>query len=90
MNSLGYADIDQENFSAATSIMSTVQQISQSFAVAISAILIQSFIHFGGLSLKNIHSYHYTLLAMSLLTFISIIIFIRLKPGDGEAMIVAQ
>jgi len=45
MNSLYYADIDLESFSAATSIMSTVQQLSQSFGVAVSAMLLQFFMN---------------------------------------------
>jgi EmrB/QacA subfamily drug resistance transporter len=90
MNSLCFADIDQESFSAATSIMSTVQQISQTFGVAISAILVQSFIHFGGLTLANIKTIQYTLVVMGFLTLISIVIFLRLKPSDGQVMLTAN
>lgn len=40
MNSLAYANITEKDLSAATSIMSTIQQLSQSFGLAVSAILV--------------------------------------------------
>lgn len=42
LNSLAYADIPHEELSSATSLIGTSQQISQSFGVAMSAILIHS------------------------------------------------
>lgn len=40
MNSLAYANINTEELSAATSIMSTIQQLAQSFGVAFAAALV--------------------------------------------------
>jgi EmrB/QacA subfamily drug resistance transporter len=88
MNSLCYADIDQENFSAATSIMSTVQQLSQSFGVAVSAIGIQFFMnYFSEASEITVNILRHVFMVMGVITLLSIAIFIRLKSGDGQAMI---
>ncbi len=84
MNSLSYAEISSDDMSAATSIVSTTQQLSQSFSVAICALLLRFYAP--NLQLST-HVFHQTFFAMGFLTFISILIFLRLKPGDGEQMI---
>lgn len=88
MNSLAYAEVDQGHLSGATSIMSTMQQLSQSFGVAICALLIQFFtLTASGPSLITLNALHDTLIVMAIFTIASIIIFIRLKPADGLEMI---
>lgn len=87
MNSLAYANVDAEEMSAATSIVSTTQQLAQSFGVAAAALLIRisaSLSHDPALSIR---SFHLTFIAMSLLTFASIVIFIQLKKEDGHELI---
>jgi MFS family permease len=85
MNSLAFADIDQENLSAATSVMGTLQQLAQSFGVAVAALCLRIFSDdFANL---NIADFHYTFIAMGVLTLFSTLIFIRLKPEDGSAML---
>lgn len=88
MNSLAYADIEKKDLSSATSIMSTVQQLSQSFGVALAAI----FINFFSLESKENFGlttpvFHYTFFALGIITFFSIVIFIRLKSTDGHELI---
>lgn len=87
MNSLAYADVAQENLGAATSVMSTMQQLAQSFGVAVSALLIRFFspISPSGF-LLNTTVLHHTFIAMGIITFFSTLIFIQLKPEDGEQM----
>lgn len=85
MNSLAYADIEPENLSAATSIISTLQQIAQSFGVAVSALLIRYYS--SSVSQLSISDFHNTFFAMGILTLFSICIFLRLRPGDGKQMI---
>ncbi len=87
MNSLAYAEITQEDMSAATSIMSTVQQLAQSFGVAVAAIIISYFSH--GLHVLTIKAFHQTFVVMGILTLLSGIIFIHLKKEDGEELIKA-
>jgi len=84
MNSLAYAEILPENLSALTSIMSTIQQISQSFGVALSAFLIYFFSKNNQLTPTV---FHYTFLVLGCITLCSIFIFMRLKLTDGDQMI---
>lgn len=85
MNSLSYADIAPENLSSATSVMSTLQQIAQSFGVAAAALCLRVFsANFADLSVAV---FHYTFFAMGLLTLFSTVIFIQLSPADGNQMI---
>ena len=88
VNSLAYADLSPDDFSAANSIMSTLQQIAQSFGVAIGALLIHLFVAMdssaGLLSTKVFHS---TFIALGLLTMLSGSIFVPLKKDDGQQML---
>jgi EmrB/QacA subfamily drug resistance transporter len=88
MNSMAYADIEQHHLSAATSITSTMQQISQSFGVAICAILIQFFMFdYNGHSPVTIEALRDTFIVMGILTILSIVIFFNLQPSDGQEML---
>jgi EmrB/QacA subfamily drug resistance transporter len=84
MNSLAYANVNENDMSAATSIMSTIQQLAQSFGVAVSAILISLFSSHHILSLQIFHE---TFFMLGLLTLLSGIIFLSLKKEDGEELI---
>jgi EmrB/QacA subfamily drug resistance transporter len=88
MNSLGYADVAPEDLSAATSMMSTLQQLAQSFGVAVSALFIRLFsqIFSDNLILTPL-IFHYTFFAIGFFTILSSLIFIKLKKTDGEQMI---
>lgn len=89
MNSLAYARIDDHDISAATSIMTTTQQLSQSFGVALAALLITLFTHSNSnhnpLTLQIFKS---TFLSLACLTFLSGVIFTRLKNDDGKELFV--
>jgi MFS family permease len=88
MNSLSYAEISTENLSSSTSLMGTVQQVSQSFGVALAAFLLHYFS--GSVNIKaslSISAFHHAFLAMGIVTFFSIFIFIQLTPMDGQQMI---
>ena len=89
MNSLAYAEIAPENLSAASSIMGTTQQIAQSLGVAVSALLIRFFslIDSNHMILRPI-IFQYTFFAVGLITLMSCFIFIQLKQGDGQEMII--
>lgn len=70
MNSLAYANITENNMSAATSIMSTIQQLAQSFGVAISAILLSIFTSmYSGDHALSVQIFHDTFLMLGVLTF---------------------
>lgn len=88
MNSLAYADIPQEELSAAASVMSTIQQLAQSLGVAVSALLLRVFSsNVNNTFILNINVFHQTFFAMGILTWISAVIFLRLKPIDGVQML---
>lgn len=88
MNSLAYANINEEEISAAASIVSTIQQLAQSFGVAFAALLVNFFLpHFSLHSEAIIKSFHESFFAIGLATLSSIIIFLRLKPEDGQELI---
>jgi EmrB/QacA subfamily drug resistance transporter len=90
MNSLAYADIPHEDLSSATSIVSTVQQISQSFGVASGALLLRYYSSgtSGNITLTP-DVFHHTFFALGIFTFFTAFIFIRLKPSDGHQMLSA-
>lgn len=87
MNSLAYANIPVEDLSAATSIMATIQQLAQSFGVAVCAILIRVFSFFYSQHALTLSIFHSTFIAMAILTCSSSFIFLRLQSDDGQEMI---
>jgi EmrB/QacA subfamily drug resistance transporter len=87
MSSLAYANIRPENFSAATSIMSTIQQLAQSLGVATAAILLNFFTT--SPSILSIPTFHKTFYAMSIMTLIALVIFVQLNQQDGRELIEA-
>jgi EmrB/QacA subfamily drug resistance transporter len=88
MNSLAYIELPEEHLSAATSIMSTLQQISQSFGVAVGALLLRYFSAQAenGFTLTAA-VFHHTFFALGIITLLSVVIFTRLRPHDGDQMI---
>ncbi len=88
MNSLAYANIESDDLSAATSIMSTIQQLSQSFGVAIAAIIIKLFsTHFHDFMHLTVAIFHYAFWTMGILTLLSVFIFQGLETEDGRELI---
>ncbi|MDQ0394426.1 DHA2 family efflux MFS transporter permease subunit [Labrys monachus] len=86
MNTLVYADIDDEKTSNASSIASTVQQMSISFGVAAAGLTTAFFVPD---SLRSnpavmIEGIHDAFLTLGALTILSTIVFHRLKSGDGN------
>jgi hypothetical protein len=68
--------------------MSTVQQLAQSFGVAVSAIGLTFFSYkFSTGPILSIQTFHDTFLILGLLTFFSGITFIFLKKEDGLELI---
>jgi len=85
MNTLTYADVSPLRTSAASSLASTSQQLSISFAVATAGLVAMAFVpeaqrfepH------EMISGLHHAFLALGAFTAISTIVFYRLKPEDG-------
>jgi EmrB/QacA subfamily drug resistance transporter len=88
MNTLAYADINEHDTSAASTIASTVQQLAVSFGVATASLAVALFIP---QSVREnpadlIHGIHLALFALAALTVGSTIVFVRLRAGDGDAV----
>jgi EmrB/QacA subfamily drug resistance transporter len=88
MNTLTYADISEEQTSSASSIASTMQQMSISFGVAsaglATAFFIPARVHTN--QAEMIHGVHQALMVLGGFTILSTAIFFRLKSGDGASV----
>jgi EmrB/QacA subfamily drug resistance transporter len=88
MNTLAYADVTEGQTSAASSIASTMQQMSISFGVATASLATAFFIpdRYHSNAPQMIHGVHKAFLALGALTILSSIIFRELKGDDGNAV----
>jgi hypothetical protein len=88
MNTLAFADLDEADDSAGSSIASTVQQMSLSFGVAIASLA--TIILLGGNRhpdpAKMVWGIHRTFLVMGLFTMGTAWVFKNLKPDDGASV----
>ena len=88
MNTLVYADITEHDTSKASSIASTMQQMSISFGVATAGLATAFFVPSGAGSSPAgmIHGIHLAFRFLAGLTVLSTIVFANLKSGDGQAI----
>jgi EmrB/QacA subfamily drug resistance transporter len=88
MNTLVYADVTEEQASGASTITSTVQQMSISFGIAIGSLLTAFFIpdRFHTSAPQMIQGIHRTFLVLGGMTILSSLIFRELKNGDGDKL----
>ena len=87
MNTLVYADTTNEQSSAASSIASTMQQMSISFGVATAGLATTFFVPHGNTTpAAMIHGIHTALVWLGGLTIVSTLVFRSLKSGDGDAV----
>jgi len=88
MNTLVYSDVTPEETSSASTIASTMQQMSISFGVASASLATAFFIpdRFHSSPAEMILGIHRALLCMGALTIVSTIVFWDLKAGDGDAV----
>lgn len=86
MNSLVYADIDDEEASKAGSISSTAQQLSLSFGVALASLVTAWFL--GHVDqhdpVQTIPALHQAFLALGVVTIASSVMFLSLHRNDGN------
>ncbi|HTC35783.1 MAG TPA: DHA2 family efflux MFS transporter permease subunit [Bryobacteraceae bacterium] len=86
MNTLVYSDVSTEQTSAASSIASTMQQMSMSFGVATASLVTAVFIpdRFRSTPAQMIHGIHDGFFVLGAITIFSTIVFSELKSGDGD------
>jgi hypothetical protein len=88
MNTLVYADVDEGQTSSASSIASTMQQMSISFGVASASLATAFFIpdRFHSNPAQMIHGIHQAFFVLGGMTILSTIVFRELKRSDGDAV----
>ena len=86
MNTLAYADVAAPDASMASTIASTMQQMSMSFGVAAASLATAIFIpdRFRSRPHELIHGIHQAFLVLGAMTVLSAVVFRELEPGDGD------
>ncbi len=88
MNTLVYADVAEADTSSASTIASTMQQMSISFGVATASLATAFFVpdRFHATPAEMIRGIHRAFVALGGLTILSAIVFRELKQGDGDTV----
>jgi MFS family permease len=86
MNTLVYADVVESDTSMASTIASTMQQMSMSFGVAAASLTAALFIpdRFHSSGPQMIHGIHVAFLVLGALTILSSLVFRELRKEDGD------
>jgi EmrB/QacA subfamily drug resistance transporter len=86
MNTLAYADVGEDDSSMASTIASTMQQMSASFGVAAASLTTALFIpnRFHSDAGQMIHGIHRAFFLLGGLTVLSALVFRALHSGDGD------
>ena len=85
MNTLVFADIEVQDASSASSIASTMQQMSISFGVAAAGLATAFFVPSTHSDPSEmIHGIHKALIALGILTILLTVVFRSLRSGDGD------
>src|SRR5271166_2081762 len=86
MNTLVYADVREEEASSASSIASTMQQMSISFGVASASLVTAFFLpdRFRSNRLEFVHGIHHAFFVLGAMTILSTVVFRELRKGDGD------
>lgn len=85
MNTLVYADVTDDDTSAASTIFATMQQMALSFGVAIAGLATAFFLpeHIWSVPSTFIHGIHRSFVALGGLTVVSTVVFRNLRRRDG-------
>lgn len=85
MNTITLADLTDENASSGNSVLAVTQQLSISLGVAVSAVVLRFYEGFD--SANTVEQFHYTFVTMGIITLISALTFMLLRPKDGRNLI---
>ncbi|MGB2625758.1 MAG: DHA2 family efflux MFS transporter permease subunit [Candidatus Acidiferrum sp.] len=88
MNTLVYADVSDEDSSNASTIASTMQQMSISFGVATASLVTAVFIpdRFKTNPPEIIHGIHHAFYVLGVMTILSTSVFLGLRKEDGDSV----
>jgi EmrB/QacA subfamily drug resistance transporter len=86
MNTLVYADVAESQTSMASTIASTIQQMSMSFGVATASLATALFIpdRFHSDAPQMVHGLHKAFIVLGALTILSTLVFRELRNDDGD------
>ncbi|AUX74356.1 DHA2 family efflux MFS transporter permease subunit [Erwinia pyrifoliae] len=84
MNTITLADLNDGSASSGNSLLAVTQQLAIGFGVAVSAAVLRFYEDFGG---GTLYQFHATFLTMGIVTVLSALVFLLLKPGDGGNLI---
>ena len=85
MNTISLANLTDENASGGNSVLAVTQQLSISLGVAVSAAVLR--VYEGIEGTNTVEQFHYTFITMGVLTVVSALVFMLLKPKDGRNLI---
>ena len=85
MNSITLGDLSPENASTGNSLLSVTQQLSISFGVASSTVVLRFYNSFTSGSL--LEHFHYTFITIGGITLLAAFVFLLLRPSDGENLL---
>jgi len=88
MNTLVFADINEEQASSASSIASTVQQLSITFGIATASLLTVFFLptRYESSPIAFIGGVHKAFYVLGAMTLLSTLVFAELKQDDGDSV----
>jgi EmrB/QacA subfamily drug resistance transporter len=88
MNTLVYADVTEKQAGGASTISSTMQQMSISFGVAVASLATAFFIpdRFHPSTPQMIHGIHQAFFVLGGWTILSALVFLELKKDDGDSI----
>ncbi|WP_217549492.1 multidrug transporter subunit MdtD [Pantoea sp. GbtcB22] len=84
MNTITLADLNDENASGGNSVLAVTQQLSISFGVAVSAVVLR---FYQDVEATTVAQFHATFLTMGVVTVLSAFTFMMLRPSDGRNLI---
>ena len=86
LNTIVYADVPAARMSAATSLVSVVQQLSVSFGIAAGAGVLEAMAELRGGHALEAADFRPAFLAVALISALSSLVFARLQPTAGDEM----
>ncbi|EJH8728397.1 multidrug transporter subunit MdtD [Cronobacter sakazakii] len=85
MNTITLADLTDESASGGNSMLAVTQQLSISLGVAVSAAVLRFYEGFD--NANTVEQFHYTFITMGVITVVSSLVFMLLRPKDGRNLI---
>ena len=86
LNGMAFADVEQPQMSRASTISSMSQQLTQSVGVGLAALMLHWVMRLQGDTTLNAQSVPPVFVAFGVLSFVSILFYVRLDPRAGDHM----